>query len=151
MANYLTQFLLTNLALAFYLVGCIWADEVDIFRSWQMLDAANFRRVQTVHWRKLPYRVFLPSASALSDSLVLIWYHPASSPAWGIWCNLACQLASHVLTALFWGRWQAKLSHDNADGNGVYLALILNTDWVRTLLISAYGAILLGSTIQVVR
>ena len=33
MANYPTQFLLANLALAFYLVGCIWAREVDIFRN----------------------------------------------------------------------------------------------------------------------
>ena len=47
-------FLLLNLALAFYGVGAIWAHEVDIFRSWKLVDAATFHRVQAAHWRKLP-------------------------------------------------------------------------------------------------
>ena len=40
------RFLLLNLALAFYHVGTIWAHEVDIFRSWRLLDADTFRRVK---------------------------------------------------------------------------------------------------------
>jgi hypothetical protein len=50
-------FLLLNLALAFYNVGTIWAHEMDIFRSWKLLDPSNFHAVQRVHWRKLPYWV----------------------------------------------------------------------------------------------
>src|SRR5208337_3268513 len=42
-------FLLLNLAFAFYNVGTIWAHEVDIFRSWKLIDPKNFLAVQTVH------------------------------------------------------------------------------------------------------
>jgi hypothetical protein len=136
-------FLLINLALAFYLVGAIWAHEVDIFRNWRVLDAANFRRVQSTHWSKLPYWVFAPLALAFAGSIALIWYHPAGSPAWAIWGNLLCQIASHVLTVLMWGPWQARLSNDTAGGKSEYLARILKTHWIRTLLVNAYAAVLL--------
>jgi hypothetical protein len=39
-------FLLLNLALAFYNVGTIWAHEVDIFRTWKLVDPDAFPRVQ---------------------------------------------------------------------------------------------------------
>jgi hypothetical protein len=46
---------------------------------------------------------------------------------------LACQLASHLLTAIFWGPWQAKLSHDDRGPASPYLERILTTHWLRTL------------------
>jgi hypothetical protein len=137
-------FLLANLALSFYLVGVIWAHEVDIFRSWRLVGPDRFAEVQGVHWRKLPYWVFAPLAAAYAGGLGLIWFHPAGSPAWGIWGALGLQTASAVLTAIFWGRWQAKLSRDPAGPRSPYLAIILRTHWVRTLLINAYAAVLLA-------
>jgi hypothetical protein len=141
-------FLLANLALSFYLVGAIWAVEVDIFRSWKLVDPQDFPTVQEVHWRKLPYWVFTPLALALIGSLALVKYHPAGSPAWAIWGNLGCQVAALLLTALFWGRWQASLSKDRAGPNSVYLDKILATHWIRTALINAYAFILLAWAIQ---
>ena len=138
------EFLLLNLALSFYLVGAIWAHEVDIFRSWKHIDAKDFRAVQSVHWRKLPYWIFAPLGLALMGSLALIWYHPAGSPVWAIWGNLTCQVASHMLTATYWGRWQGRLSKDERGPASPYLAKILATHWIRTLLISTYGLILLA-------
>jgi hypothetical protein len=105
-------FLLLNLVLAFYNVGTIWAHEVDIFRSWKLVPQDAFRRVQAVHWRKLPYWVLLPVGLGLAGSIALIWYRPDHSPVWAVWCALGCQIATHALTALLWGRWQAKLSKD---------------------------------------
>jgi hypothetical protein len=137
-------FLLVNLALAFYGVGVIWAHEVDIFRSWKLLDPATFHRVQSIHWAKLPYWVFVPVALTLAGSITLIWFHPRNSPAWAIWGGLACQLASHVLTATMWGPWQAKLSRDDLGSASPYLATILSTHWIRTALINAYGLVLLA-------
>src|SRR5215471_20087145 len=98
-----TAFLLVNLALAFYNVGTIWAMEIDIFRSWQFVSVREFHTVQAVHWRKLPYWIFLPVALAFVGSIVLAFYHPAGSPGWAIWGNLFCQIASHVGTATMWG------------------------------------------------
>ena len=139
-----SAFLLVNLALAFYGVGAIWAHEVDIFRSWKLLDPASFRRVQAVHWRKLPYWVFAPVGVTFAGSIALLWVHPAGSPAWIGWSALACQLASHTLTATMWGPWQARLSRDDRGPEGPYLNKILATHWIRTLLINVYGFILLG-------
>jgi hypothetical protein len=74
--------LLANVALSFYLAGTIWAHEVDIFRSWKLIDSKDFHTVQRVHWSKLPYWVFAPLGLALIGSIGLIWYHPAGSPGW---------------------------------------------------------------------
>ncbi len=105
-------FLLINLALAFYNVGTIWAIEIDIFRTWKLIDRGNFHRVQMVHWRKLPYWIFTPVALSFIGSVTLIWYPPSGPPVWAIWGNIVCQVMSHILTAFFWGHWQAKLSQD---------------------------------------
>lgn len=123
--------------------------EVDIFRSWKLVDPKDFPTVQKVHWRKLPFWVFTPLGLALSGSVALIWYHPVGSPGWAIWGNLGCQLASLLLTAIFWGPWQAKLSYDSAGPNSVYLDKILRTHWVRTALINFYALIMAGWAIKV--
>jgi hypothetical protein len=141
-------FLLLNLALSFYLVGTIWAIEIDVFRSWRLVNAKDFPTVQSVHWRKLPYWIFAPLGFALGGSIALIWYHPKVSPNWATWGNLSAQLASHLLTAIFWGRWQAKLSKDDRGPESPYLAKILTTHWIRTLLINAYAVTLLAWAIR---
>jgi len=145
-----TVFLLLNLAVAFYNVGTIWAHEVDIFRSWRLLEPTDFRRVQQVHWRKLPFWVFIPVGVSFIGSIGLIWYHPAGSWMVTIWSALACQVASHVLTAVLWGQWQARLSQDALGPRSPYLARILSTHWIRTSLISAYAVILLAWSMRVV-
>lgn len=144
-----TAFLALNLALAFYNVGTIWAHEVDIFRTWRLVDAKDFRTVQSTHWRKLPYWIFTPVALALAGAVALAWYHPAGSPPWAIWGNLGCQVLSLVLTALFWGRWQAALARDPLGPASPYLARILKTHWLRTLLITAYALIDLAWLLRV--
>lgn len=73
-------FLLLNLALSFYLVGAIWAHEVDIFRSWKLIDAKDFHAVQSVHWRKLPYWIFMPHALAFIGSDLGKTYGVSSLP-----------------------------------------------------------------------
>ena len=136
-------FLLLNLVLAFYNVGTIWAHEVDIFPSWKLVPQEAFRRLQESHWRKLPYWVFLPVGLAFAGSITLIWYRPANSPLWAVWFAPAFQIASHALTALLWGPWQAKLSKDPLGPASPYLTRILSTHWMRTILINAYGFTLL--------
>ena len=98
--------------------------------------------------RKLPYWVFVPFGLALVGSIGLIWYRPADSPVWPVWCALGCLIASYILTAVLWGRWQAKLSKDPLGPASPYLAQILSTHWIRTLLINAYAFILLAWAIE---
>lgn len=141
-------FLLLNLALAFYNVGTIWAMEVDIFRSWKLVSTEEFHRVQEVHWKKLPFWIFTPVGLALIGSIILFWYHPINSPIWAMWATFLFQALSLILTTVFWGQWQAKLSKDPLGSQSPYLAKILNTHWVRTLLINAYALVLLIWVIQ---
>jgi hypothetical protein len=144
-----TFFLLLNLALGFYNTGTIWAHEVDIFRSWQYMSQDDFHTVQEVHWRKLPYWVFTPAGLALVGALGLLLYHPVGSPVWAIWGNLLCQVLALGLTMIYWAPWQARLSQDPLGPHSPYLVRILKTHWVRTALITAYGAILLIWALQV--
>jgi hypothetical protein len=141
-------FLLVNMALAFYNVGTIWAHEVDIFRSWKLLEGEAFRKVQAKHWKKLLYWVFIPVGLALLGSFGLIKFHPAGIAPWEPWLAFGSQLLSLALTAGFWGRWQAKLSEDERGGASPYLALIVKTHWIRTGLINLYGLLLLAMCLQ---
>jgi|SRR5262252_1317745 len=143
-----STFLLLNVALAFYNVGTIWAHEIDIFRTWTLVNPDDFHRIQRVHWRKLPYWIFLPVGLALVGSIALFWFHPAAVPITMLWAAFLTQLASHVLTAMVWGPWQAKLSRDERASRSPYLARILATHWIRTALISAYGIILLVAAMR---
>jgi len=143
-------FLILNLALGFYNVGTIWAIEVDIFRSWKLVGS-HFHKIQEVHWKKLPYWIFTPIGLAFVGSIALFWYHPAGSPTWAIWGVFLSQALSLVLTAIFWGQWQSKLSKDPLGPQSPYLAKILKTHWVRTLLINAYAFILLAWVLLLVK
>ena len=142
-------FLLLNLALGFYNVGTIWAHEVDIFSSWKLVGAERFHEVQRVHWHKIPYWVLTPVGLGVCGAVALIWYHPAGSPRWGIWGVFLCQALSLVLTAIFWGPWQARLAKDPLGSESAYLKQILKTHWVRTLLINASAGFLLAWVIVV--
>ena len=141
-------FLLLNLVLAFYNVGTIWAHEIDIFRTWKLLDLKTFHTVQTVHWKKLPYWVFIPVGISFIGAIALFWYHSDKIPNFEIWVAFSVQFLSHLLTAIFWGQWQAKLSNDNLGAASPFLTKILKTHWLRTALINAYALMLLYMAIQ---
>jgi hypothetical protein len=137
-----TTFLVLNLALGFYCTGAIWAIELDIFRSWR-LAGSNFQAIHQAHWKLLPYWIFAPVTLSFIASIALLWYHPPGSPAWAIWGVFLCQAFSNVLSPMLWGRWQAQLSKDPLGSQSPYLAKILKTHWIRTLLINANALILL--------
>ncbi len=138
-------FLIINLAIGFYAVGIVWANEVDIFRSWQHIhDVGDFREVWHAHWRKLWYWGLIPVGMEFAGAIGLIFFPPDGSPAWAIWGNFSCQLLSLVLTVLFWEQWQAKLSGDPLGPRSPYLAKIYRTHWVRASLTTAYAMILLA-------
>ncbi len=126
------------------------ADEVDIFRTWKLLGAGTFHMVQEKHWRKLPYWVFIPVGISLVGSVALVWYHPVGSPGWAIWSSLTFQLLSHILTAIFWGPLQAKLSKDPLGANSPFVHKIIGTHWLRTALINGYAVILFIWTVMIV-
>jgi len=137
-----TAFLLINMALAFYNTGMIWVHEVDIFPRWKLMETGTFNKVREAHWKDLPFLVFIPVGLGFTGSVILLWYHPDGSPAWATWGNFLCQLCSHVLTLIYWGRWQANISPVLGPRDPL-LDKIIRTHWVRTTLITAYALIFL--------
>jgi hypothetical protein len=51
-------FLLFNVALAFYNVGTVWAHELDIFRSWKLIDPKNFGDYNVNKANRIMYNQF---------------------------------------------------------------------------------------------
>ncbi len=146
-----TSFLLINLAISFYNVGTIWANEVDVFRSWKLISPNDFLRVQKVHWKKLLYWVIIPWSLEIIGSTLLIWYHPAGSPTWAIYGATLCLWLSLILTLFMWGPWQGKLSRDPLGSESPYLAKILRTHWIRVILVNLYALILLTWVLILIR
>jgi hypothetical protein len=89
----------------------------------------------------------VPIGFALVGGVLLLWYHPANTPSFAIYGALIAQMLALLLTALLWGRWQARLAEDPLGSQSPYLDRILRTHWIRTLLISAYAVFLLIATI----
>ncbi len=58
--------------------------EIDIFRIWKLLDQKTFHTVQGVHWKKLPYWVFIPVGLSFIGAIALFWYHPDKISNWEI-------------------------------------------------------------------
>jgi hypothetical protein len=59
-----------------------------------------------------------------------------------VWASAGSQLASYILTGLFWGRWQAQVNFARlADGSldPIYLRII-DTHWIRVALLTLNGA-----------
>lgn len=144
-------FLLLNLALAFYNAGTIWAHEIDIFRTWKLVGRENFHRIQQSHWRKLPYWVFLPVGLGLAGAVALLWFRPPTVSRPVVAAALLCQITSLILTGLFWGPWQAKLSRDERGSDSPYLTKILASHWIRTALINASALFFLLAAIEAMR
>lgn len=91
-----------------------------------------------VHWHKIHFWIFIPYGLFFAVSILLIWFHPAGSPAWAIWGNLVCFVLAITLTAALWARWQAKLESDNTVGGASpWLKKILDTHWIRVVLVNA--------------
>jgi hypothetical protein len=136
-------FLTLNLAVAFYNVGTIWANHLDIFPTWRLVGRKEFPRIHQAHWKKLPYWVLLPWGLEIAGATALIWYHPANSPVWAIYGGASCVWLSLILTILMWGPWQGKLSRDPLGPDSPLLLRILKTHWIRVALVNGYALIVL--------
>lgn len=142
-------FLILNLVLAFYNIGIIWTMELDVFRSWRTLDENSFYSARGTHWKWLPYFVFIPVGLALIGSIGLLWFHPNNSPLWMIWSSFSCQVLAHILTFLFWGRWQAQIYFKKLKPTDPVIEKLIKTHWIRTALMTIFGFILLSWILKI--
>ena len=75
---------------------------------------------------------------------------PGRFPAWEMWGAFGCQALSLGLTAILWGRWQAKLARDPLGPASPHLARILKTHWVRTALSTLSAAVLFDWVLRMI-
>jgi hypothetical protein len=87
-----------------------------------------------------PLQISFPPLLWVGPGVARMWCavrHEAEEHTSGLSDNVACP------DRHFMGPWQARLSKDSLGSASPWLARIISTHWIRTLLINAYGLILL--------
>ena len=80
----------------------------------------------------------------------LIWWRPAGVSAAAVWMNVGIQVLIYVLTAVFWGRWQAQTLFARLPDGGLdamYLRT-MSTHWIRATLITFSGLLVFWMVVQ---
>lgn len=135
-----------NVGVSWYNVAVIWLMQTLIYPLWAYLPTTEFGAIQGRHFWWLFALVFPQAALATVLSVRLLRTHPPRVPLWTLRLGVAIQVALWVLTAAFWGRWQAQIALPDADATsllgpadyGLY-ELLVNTHWLRVGLITLYA------------
>jgi hypothetical protein len=132
-------FLLLNTALAFYAVGLIWTQDVNVFRPWKLLNYDDFMKVRRAYWKTTPYLVFIPVGLSLIGAITLIWYHPEKVSTNLVYIAVSTHLLIDITTALSWGQWQARIARGKAGPDSLLLDKLVRTHWIRAIMVTIYG------------
>ncbi|MBV8730754.1 MAG: hypothetical protein JO336_13200 [Acidobacteriia bacterium] len=135
--------LIGTLALAWYHVGFVWLVQVVAWPLFAYVGIKEFEAYHKAWWRGIRYILFIPSGAAFAGTILLLHWTPAGVPRWIVWTALALYILTYALTAAWWGPQQAKLIRTDTP----QFRLIVETHWVRTALVSGYGAFLLAAAV----
>ena len=141
--------LIFTLAASFYDAGTIWMTQFG-WRLWPYVAPADFAVYHDAWWSMIKPVIFPVAALAFIGSILLIWWRPDGVEGSLVWINAGMQLAVYILTAIFWGPWQAQTHYARLpDGSldPVYQR-VMSTHWIRAALISANAVLVLWMMIQ---
>jgi hypothetical protein len=133
--------LLVTLVTSWYSVGTIWMVQVS-WRLFARVGPQEFPAYHRAWWlgrRGIQPVVFPLAGVALIGTIAEFWVRPAHAPIAAVWLSLAFQGLAYLLTAAWWGRWQAQLDwvrRENGTLNPDYERL-LSTHWLRVALLTA--------------
>jgi hypothetical protein len=141
--------LVLTLAASSYSIGTIWMVQAG-YRIWPYVAPGDFDAYHGAWWMKIIPVIFPVAGVAFIGSFALLWWRPAGVAAWLLWANIAVQLVTHTLTIAFWGRWQARTHFARLmDGTlDPTYARIMDTHWVRAVLITVSGLLVLWMMIE---
>lgn len=125
--------LIWTTALAWYHVGFVWLVQVVAWPLFGYVGRNEFEAYHRAWWRGIRYVLFVPSGLAFIGGLYLLFASPQGVPEWLLALAFGMYVLMYVLTAIWWGPQQAKLT----DTRSPRFRLILRTHWVRTALVSA--------------
>ncbi|MGI8691034.1 MAG: hypothetical protein ACR2M3_20835 [Thermomicrobiales bacterium] len=136
--------LLITLAASCYSVGTIWMVQVS-WRLFAYVGPAEFPDYHRAWWlgpRGIQPIVFPLAGLAFLGSVAEFRWRPSHASVAAVWLSLTLQVLAYVLTAAWWGRWQAQLHRvrlDDGSLNPLYQRL-LSTHWLRVALLTAAAA-----------
>lgn len=136
--------LILTLVFAWYHVGFVWLVQVVAWPLFGYVGANEFNAYHQAWWRGIRYILFVPSALTFIGAILLLhWTPPGVTPSI-LWVALASYILTYVLTAVWWGPEQAKLTRTDTPR----FELIIKTHWVRTALVTGYAVLMLVALVM---
>jgi hypothetical protein len=133
--------LLATLVLAWYHVGIVWLVQTVAWPLFAHVGQNEFEDYHLAWWHGIRYVIFIPSGLIFAGAILLLFYTPIGVPVWLLWLALGLYALTYLLTAVWWGPLQAKLT----DPRSPRFTLIVRTHWLRTALVSAFGLALFAA------
>ncbi len=132
--------LVLTLAASCYSVGTIWMVQIG-YLLWPYVAPGDFKPYHQAWWFKLIPVVFPVAAVALCGAFAMIWWRPEGVTTSTLWLCLGSQLASYILTGMFWGRWQAQVRFARLPEGSLdpLFTKIISTHWLRVALLTLSG------------
>jgi hypothetical protein len=141
--------LMTTFAASFYSVGTIWMTEFG-WRLWPYVAPSDFAAYHAAWWAMIKPVIFPVAAVAFFGSIALVWWRPEGVTATPVWLNIGLQLATWILTATFWARWQAQTHYARLPNGSLDPMYVRNmsTHWIRATVITLNGLIVFWMAVE---
>lgn len=133
--------LIVTAMLAWYHVGFVWLVQVVAWPLFAYVGPKEFEAYHQAWWHGIRYILFIPSGLTFVGGLLLLFAHPQGVPEWLLAAGFAMYVLTYVLTAVWYGPEQAKLT----DPRSPRLAMVNNVHWIRTALVSGNALCLLAA------
>lgn len=138
----MTQSLLWNahLAATLTMVGLIWFVQVVHYPLLARLEGPAFEAAHAFHMNRTGLVVVPPMLIELATMALLVW-RPGDLPGAWLWASAG------LLAGVWVSTWAAQVPLHNrmaASADGSAKASLVRTNWIRTVLWTARGAVLIG-------
>ncbi len=139
---------LTHLAATLFLVGVIWFAQLVHYPLFERVGRAEFAAYESAHTR-LTVRLVAPAMLVEAGaSLLLLFWRPATVPAWQVWLGAGLVLLIWLSTAL----WQVPQHNRLKIGFDAQAhRFLLASNWLRTAAWSLRGLLALGMVAALLR
>lgn len=144
MMNFSDWLLILTLVLAWYHVGFVWLVQVVAWPLFAYVGPNEFNTYHQAWWRGIRYILFVPSALTFIGAILLLHWTPSGVTHSILWIALAQYILTYVLTAVWWGPQQARLTRTDTP----QFSLVIETHWVRTALVTGYAACMLAALVM---
>lgn len=124
---------------AWFGVGIVWLVQLVAWPLFGYVGAAEFEAYHQRWWNGIKTVILVPGILAFAGGIAMLFARPNVVPLWLIATGVACEVVTYALTAFWYGPQQARM-HDT---RSPIFKQLNKSNWARTLLLSAYGVVLL--------